>query len=58
MVDETEFEIMDADHESRMNDSDDVYCKECGEDKELSFIGNYANGEEYECLECGIIFMW
>jgi len=29
MVDEIEFDIMDADHESRLNDSDE--CTECDE---------------------------
>lgn len=33
MVDETEFEIMDADHESRLNDLE-LYCPQCGEDCE------------------------
>lgn len=31
MVDETEFDVMDCDHESRMNDSE-LYCPQCGED--------------------------
>lgn len=60
MVDKTEFDIMDADHESRLNDLEDEepYCIECGEDEELAFMGNYANGGQYECQCCGHRFMW
>ncbi len=58
MVDETEFDIMDADHESRLNDPDEAYCMECGENDELAFMGNHANGGQYECQACGHRFIW
>jgi hypothetical protein len=61
MVDETEFEIIDTDNESRMNDSnksDAVYCFTCGGDKDLEFIGCYASSDEYACRTCGVTFMW
>lgn len=37
MVDETEFEIMDCDHESRVNDPE-IYCPQCGEDVEVDLL--------------------
>lgn len=37
MVDECEFDIMDSDHESRINDSE-IYCPQCGEDVEVDLL--------------------
>lgn len=42
MVDETEFDIMDADHESRLNDPD--YC-ECQNEYTINEL-------EFECCAC------
>lgn len=28
-------------------------CNWCGEEKNLRYLDQYANGEEYECLSCG-----
>lgn len=55
MVDECEFDIMDCDHESRLNDCD-LYCPQCGEDCEELVEGycqectdqNYKNLNEFE----------
>lgn len=34
------------------------YCHNCGEDKNLKYLEQYANGEYYECGECGEKFFF
>ena len=29
------------------------YCFHCGEDKNLKYLDQYANGDYWECKECG-----
>jgi hypothetical protein len=33
------------------------YCTDCGSN-DLNYLDQYANGEYYECKECGKQFIW
>jgi transposase-like protein len=50
MVDENEFDIMDADHESRLMDIDDD-CPMCGSD-DIEYRQS-PFGEKSVCRDCG-----
>lgn len=38
-------------------EDDTPYCSDCG-NEDLKYLGQYANGEEYECKECGKKFIY
>jgi hypothetical protein len=46
------------DIENNMDDEECVYCVSCGNDEDLAFLANYANGEEWRCNCCGHQFLW
>lgn len=37
---------------------DEPYCHNCGEDKNLRYNEQYANGEYWTCKECGENFFY
>jgi transposase-like protein len=37
---------------------DEPYCHNCGEDENLRYNGQYANGEYWTCKECGENFFY
>ena len=44
--------------EEEEEEDDEPYCLCCGEEDDLAFMGNYANGEEWKCRSCGYEFMF
>jgi len=37
---------------------EDIYCLECNEEKRLTYLCSYANGDEYRCENCKNEFVW
>src|SRR5690554_6424801 len=37
---------------------EDLYCTDCGEDENISFVAQYASGDYWKCNSCGKSFHW
>lgn len=44
-------------HNTAREERDEPYCRECG-CMQLAYIRTVANGDEWQCKDCGHLSLW
>jgi len=50
--------MIEAEQAINIFDDDEPYCHDCGEDQNLAYNDQYANGESWTCRNCENSFMF
>ena len=50
--------MIEAEQAINIFDDDEPYCHDCGEDQNLAYNYQYANGESWTCRNCENSFMF
>jgi len=50
--------MIEAEQAVNVFDDDEPYCHDCGEDQNLAYNDQYANGESWTCRNCENSFMF
>ncbi len=50
--------MIEAEQAVNIFDDDEPYCHDCGEDQNLAYNDQYANGESWTCRNCENSFMF